>query len=310
MGTDPDRGLSPWLPVVRHDLPVSTPPAPSYPIATDFVTVAIRADRDHAGGRLLLMDGVEASHVDLDDPTRIVFEYLQHLVGVVDAMFPRREPLDAFQIGGGPCTLARYLVATRRRARVTVVERDAGVVQVSRDYLNLDAVPRLVVHVGDGRDALAGLPDATCDLAVVDAFDGLVAPHALCTAEFVAEVRRVLRSGGLYAMNLIDVEPLELARAMAAGMLGEFPEVALLAEPAVFEHRTSGNVLLLASDRPLPPEAIGRTLARGAAPWDARSGRTLARMTDGHVALHDGEPPTHALARLAPLWGRVTRARD
>ena len=251
------------------------------------------------------MDGVEASHVDLDDPTRIVFEYLRHLVGVVDAMFPDRDRLDALQIGGGPCTLARYLVATRKRARVTVVERDGGIVQVSRDHLALDDVPRLDVHVGDGRAAVLATDDASLDLLVVDAFVGLVAPHALSTREFVTDVRRVLRPGGLYAMNLIDVEPLELARAMAAGMLEHFPDVALVADPAVLEHRTSGNVLLVASDRPLPPDALGRSLARDASPWEARTGRALTRMVQGHDSLSDDVAPTHQLARLAPLWGRV-----
>ena len=286
---------------------MAIPPAPSYPIVADFVTIEIRADRDadHPDGRLLLMDGVEASHVDLADPTRIRFEYLRHLVGVIDAMFPQRDALDAFQVGGGPCTLARYLAATRRRARVTVVERDGGVVQASRDHLMLDEVPRLEVRVGDGRAALAAMPPDSLDLVMVDAFVGLMAPHAVSTAEFIADVHRVLRPGGLHAMNLIDVEPLELARAVASGMCGEYAEVALLAEPAVLEHRTSGNVLLLASDRVLPPEATGRALARDAAPWEARSGRALARMTQGHPPLRDDVAPTHQLARLAPLWGRV-----
>lgn len=251
------------------------------------------------------MDGVEASHVDLDDPTRIEFEYLRHLVVVIDALFGDRDRLDALQIGGGPCTLARYVVATRRRARVRVVERDGGIVQVSRDHLALDDVPRLDVMVGDGRAAVLATDDAALDLLVVDAFVGLVAPHALSTREFVAQVRRVLRPGGLYAMNLIDVEPLELARAMAAGMLQHFPEVALIADPAVLEHRTSGNVLLVASDRPLPPEALGRSLARDASQWEARTGRALAGMVQGHPPLTDDEPPKHQLARLAPLWGRV-----
>ena len=286
------------------------PRAPSYPISADYVTVEIREDReaDHPGGRLLLMDGVEASHVDLADPTRIRFEYLRHLLGVVDAMFPVRDGLDAFQVGGGPCTLARYLVATRRRARVRVVERDAGVLEVSRKYLMLDEVPRLDVTVGDGREVIRTLPSGCLDLVVVDAFVGLMAPHALSTVEFMHEVRRVLRPGGLHAMNLIDVEPLELARAVAAGMREARPEVALMAEPAVLEHRTSGNVLLLASDRPLPAETLGRGLSHDAAPWQARSGKALARMIEGHAPLRDDVPPTHPLARLAPLWGRVKQA--
>ncbi|MSO43753.1 MAG: methyltransferase domain-containing protein [Thermoleophilia bacterium] len=281
------------------------PPAPAYPIATDSVTVEIRADRDHVGGRLLLMDGVEASHVDLLDPTRITFEYLRHLVGMIDAMFPTDDALDVLQIGGGPCTLARYLTTTRRRARVRVVERDEGIVEVSRTHLMLDEVPRLDVVIGDGREIIAGLPGDALDLVVVDAFVGLLAPHRLSTAEFVIEVRRVLRPGGLYAMNLIDVAPLELASAMVAGMRVEFPEVALIADPAVLAHRTSGNLVVLASDRPLPPEAMGRALTRDPSVWESRAGKALARMVDGHVPLRDDEAPTHSLARLAPLWGRV-----
>ncbi len=286
---------------------MGVPRAPAFPLLADHVTVEIREDRDPAtpGGRLLLMDGVEASHVDLLDPTRIRFEYLRHLVSVVDGMFPPAEPLDAVQVGGGPCTLARYLVATRRRARVDVVERDAGVVAIAREHLMLDDVPRLEVRVGDGREAIAAMPDASRDLVMVDAFVGLVAPHALSTREFIGDVRRVLRPGGLHAMNLIDVEPLELARAVAVGMQEHYAHVALLAEPAVLEHRTSGNVLLLASARPLSPQATGRDLSRDAAPWQARTGRALARMVHGHVALRDDVVPTHQLARLAPLWGRV-----
>jgi spermidine synthase len=191
---------------------------------------------------------------------------------------------------------------------VRVVERDGGIVAVSREHLSLDAVPRLEVAVGDGREALEALPPESLDLVVVDAFIGLMAPHALSTAEFIAQVHRVLRPGGLYAMNLIDVEPLELARAVGAGMTAAFDDVAVLADPAVLEHRTSGNLLLLASDRPLPPGATGRTLSRDSAPWESRTGRALGRMLDGHVALHDDTPPTHALARLAPLWGRVKQA--
>ena len=275
------------------------------------MTLEIRPDRDpaHPGGRLLLMDGVEASHVDLADPTRIAFEYLRHLVGVIDAVFPPGESLDALQVGGGPCTLARYVTATRRRARVRVVERDGGVVQASRDHLMLDEVPRLQVEIGDGRAAIAALPDSSLNLVVVDAFVGLMAPHALSTAQFMEDVRRVLRPGGLHAMNLIDVEPLELARAVAVGMRDAGGEVALVADPAVLQHRTSGNVLLLSADVPLPPQALGRALARDDAPWEARTGRALGRMLQGHAPLHDDVPPTHELARLAPLWGRVSQSR-
>jgi hypothetical protein len=82
-----------------------------------------------------------------------------------------------------------------------------------------------------------------------------------------------------------------------------------MADPAVLQHRTSGNVLLLSSDAPLPPQALGRALSRDDAPWQARTGRALGRMLEGHSPLDDDVPPTHELARLAPLWGRVSQSR-
>jgi len=278
---------------------------PPYPISTDHVTVEIRADRARPAGRLLVMDGVEASHVDLRDPTHIEFEYLRHLVRLVDAARPRRLPIEAVQIGGGPCTLARYLVATRREARVTVVERDAGLVAVAEEWLELRTTPRLRVQVGDGREAVEAMADGSADLVVVDAFEGVVVPHRLLTREFRDQVRRVLRPGGLHLVNLIDIPPLELAMAAAATLAEGAGGALLVADQEVLARRSAGNVLLAACDGPLPVEALTRAAAAEARPWSVLSGRHLRRAAAGAPVLADAVPPQHALAVLAPLWGRT-----
>ena len=54
------------------------------------------------------------------------------------------------------------------------------------------------------------------DLVVGDAFGGLAVPWHLTTTEFLGEVQRVLRPGGMYVMNLIDYPPLGFVRAEAA----------------------------------------------------------------------------------------------
>jgi spermidine synthase len=289
---------------------VRLPPVPAYPIATDHVTVEIRADRRRAGGRLLLMDGVEASHVDLVDPTHLEFEYLRHLARLLEAAHPPRRPLDAVQVGGGPCTLARHLTATRPNARMTVIERDAGIVAVAREHLALRESARLRVVVGEGRAVIGALPDASADLVVIDAFDGVVAPHHLLTAEFAGTVRRVLRPGGVHVVNLIDIPPLGLASAAAATLAAAYRNLALVADEAVLAHDSAGNVLLAASDAALPVEALAREAARDPAPWRVRTGRPLERMLAGAPVLEDDVAPEHALAVLAPLWGRRSRRRD
>ena len=53
-------------------------------------------------------------------------------------------------------------------------------------------------------------------------------PWHLTTTEFLDEVERVLRPGGMYVMNLIDYPPLGFVRAEAATAGGLFEHVAVI----------------------------------------------------------------------------------
>jgi spermidine synthase len=255
------------------------------------------------------MDGVEAAHVDVDDPTHLEFEYLRHLVRLIDAAHPRRLPLRALHLGGGPCTLARYLAATRREAHSIVLEHDPGVIEVARRWMGLQTSPRLEVRIGDARALAAQVPAGWADLLVVDAFDGIQVPHHLTTLEFLDEARPVLSPGGMHVVNIIDIAPLGLAAALAATLLERFPTVALMTSRKVLEEGSSGNLVLAAVDRELELELLDRLVPRDPSGWKVVRGRALQRLADGAPRLRDAEPPTHALATLAPLWGRTGSRR-
>jgi hypothetical protein len=72
----------------------------------------------------------------------------------------------------------------------------------------------------------------------------------------------VLVPGGLYLVNLTDHPPLPLARAEVAVLQEVFTDVALVADPAILRGRRYGNLVLAASDAPLPADEIGRGLRR------------------------------------------------
>ncbi|WP_246291224.1 hypothetical protein [Lentzea indica] len=67
------------------------------------------------GGRnswTLRVNGTPQSHVDLDDPAYLEFEYVRRLGHIVDLTAPSR----VLHLGGGALTLARYVSVLLPRA--------------------------------------------------------------------------------------------------------------------------------------------------------------------------------------------------
>ncbi len=241
-------------------------------VETEYHCASVRIDPQRASGRTLVLDDLRHSYVDLADPTRLQFAYVRWLADAIDST--SEGPLDAVFVGGGGFTLPRWLLATRPGSRARVLEVDAELVALGRERLGLRTGSALQVTTGDARMTLARLPAASADAVVGDAFGGRAVPWHLATTEWLEEVRRVLRPGGLYAINVIDLPPLALLRAEARTLLARFADVRLVRAPA------GGNFVLLARDRPLPPAAgstarRARTLPRSAVASFARGAQVL-----------------------------------
>src|ERR1700753_2688593 len=110
-------------------------------------------DPDRTAGRTLFIDGTPQSHVDLDDPTHLAFQYVRRLAHVVDLAAPGR--LRALPLGGAALTLPRYVAATRPGSGQQVVEIDGALLDLVRSELPLDRNVRLRLRTGDARDVLA-----------------------------------------------------------------------------------------------------------------------------------------------------------
>jgi spermidine synthase len=177
----------------------------SFSVDTALATL-VRDDSRRAAWTLLL-DGVESSHVDLDDPTSLEFEYVRWLGDVIDCIAPVGGRADTVHLGGGALTLARYVMATRPESTQIVFEIDGALVELVRSRLPWQRNRRLRVRVGDARAGLANLADASCDLVVRDAFRDAVVPANLRTVECAIRVRECLRGNGVYAMNVADRAP-------------------------------------------------------------------------------------------------------
>ncbi|MGW2028773.1 MULTISPECIES: spermidine synthase [Streptomyces] len=244
-------------------------------------------DPDRARAWTLLIDGAPQSHVDLDDPAYLSFEYQRRLGHVIDLAAPPGKPVHAVHLGGGALTLARYVAATRPRSTQQVVERDESLVRLVRRELPLDPGARIRVRATDARAGLAKVPDGWADLVVADVFSGARTPAHLTSTEFLDEVRRALKPSGVYTANLADGPPLAHLRGQIATAAARFAELALIADAAVLRGKRFGNAVLVASDLPLPLAELTRRAASDPHPGRVEHGRQLTDFTGGAVPVTD-----------------------
>lgn len=233
-------------------------------------------DPDRRAGRVLLIDGHVHGYVDLEDPTHLELDYVARIGVALELLTPRGAEHDVLHLGGGAFSLPRFVASTRPRARQTVVERSAAVIKLAEKHLRLRRGERLRVVCGDGRTTVERSVDARYDLVLGDAFVGIETPEGMATATFAREVRRVLRPDGHYLLNVVDQPPWPVAAAQTAHLRGAFAHVAAFGGREVMRRRHAGNLILVASDAPLPVDALARRLAGGAHPAELLAGERLA----------------------------------
>jgi spermidine synthase len=249
-------------------------------------------DPDLAEGWMLLIEGTQQSHVDLADPTRLVFEYMRRIGHVIDLLPPG--PLQVVHLGGGAMALARYASATRPRTRNLVVEHDAALVELVRAELPWPRDYQIRVRTSDARTALESLPDQSCDLLILDVFANAQTPGNLTSVEAFVHARRVLCGAGTLVANIADENPLTYARRYVAGVRATFDRVVVAAEPAVLRGRRFGNLIVIAQSpwaQPLDLPALTRRSAGD--PWPARvlHGADLDAFAGDHQPYRDATAP-------------------
>jgi MFS family permease len=262
---------------------------------TRYYCASVVVDPVRPTGRTLVLDGLSHSYVDLADPAYLKFGYTRRIADVLAAQ--PLGPLDVLHLGGGGFSVPRHLAQVRPGSRSTVLEVDPVLPDIGRDVLDLQTVPDLEVRIGDARTGIAALPSSSYDVVVGDAFGSLAVPWHLATAEMVRDVRRVLRPGGTYALNVIDHPPLAFARAQTATLRSVFASVAVLAPPEQLRGEDGGNFVLVASDTPLP---LGRLAERAAGrdePGAVGDGAAFAGAAD---VLTDDDAPVDQLLTVTP----------
>ncbi|MFG1952255.1 fused MFS/spermidine synthase [Micromonospora sp. NPDC048830] len=268
-------------------------------VETAYHCASVEADPHRPGGRTLLLNSAQHSYVDLTDPTHLEYAYTQWIGAAADVVAPAGRRLDALHLGGGGFTMPRYLTATRPGTGNLVFEIDGGLVELDRRELGVRTGPELRAVVGDARVLLGGEAADSRDLVVGDAFGHLVVPWHLATREMAVEINRVLRPGGTYVQNVIDYPPGRFVRSELATVAAAFRHVALVAPPAAIAGERGANFLIVASDAPLPLDALGQRVAALPEPASLLSGDALAGFVGDALVLTDDYAPVDQLLATA-----------
>ena len=123
-----------------------------------------------------------------------LFTHMLH--GLANAYAPRIDRVLCIGMGVGivPGQFARD------GRQVDVVEINPSIVPLAQAHFDLD-LAAINLTIGDGRQHLHNLADATYDALVLDAFLGDSSPSHLMTREAFADMRRVLKPAGVLVIN-------------------------------------------------------------------------------------------------------------
>ena len=245
----------------------------------------------------------DQSYVDLDDPRRLEFDYVQRLADVLDSVIEPAERLRVVHVGGAAMTLPRYIAATQPSSAQIVLEPDVELTAFVRRHLPLPVRSGIKVRGTDGRRGIAELRDGYADLVIIDAFVGARVPAELTTKEFLVDARRILSDHGVIILNLTDRGPLGYTRRVLAGVGQVFPHVLLCAESSTLKGRRFGNVIIAGGATALPCAAIAERAGQSPFPYRVLRGARLNQLLSDSkpFSIKDAEESPDPSSRLKHL---------
>ena len=266
-------------------------------VETAYFCATVLHDTARATGRILRLDNLEHSYVDLADPKHLEFGYTQLFASAIDDL--PVGPLHVVHLGGGGFTMPRYVRAVRPGSSSIVLERDVELPKLVQRRLGFVAGPDVTVRAGDGRVLIRGLASHSADVLFGDAFGAEAVPWHLTTVEFTHDIKRVLRDHGLYVLNAIDSPPSRFVQAELRTISAVFANVVVMAPRYAIDEKFGANFVIVASDAPINQDALRARIALRGTDAVVVGGRVLTA-TD----------PSGRAYRLPRELGRFAGARS
>lgn len=216
---------------------------------------------DSGGRRAIYFGGDEGSRVvetlmDLRQPHVLQHGYTH---AAMMAFVYRQQAASCLLIGLGGGSMVRFINHHFADLRLDVVELDAAMVAVARDFFGVTEGPRTRIFVADGHEYLERATERY-DIILIDAHlhpgertDATGHPVSLKNDEFYASIHRRLNAGGVVMFNLLTGPD---AQRYLGSIRRAFPASDL------YHPRGTGNLVVFASPGPLAGDVELRQRAR------------------------------------------------
>jgi spermidine synthase len=269
---------------------------------TNYYCIKVRLDAKESNLRVLTLDRLVHSYVDLADPTRLRYGYEQVYANVLGIVFPDKPALAALFIGGGGYTFPRYMEIVYPGSRIEVIEIDPGVTRVAQAELGLPLDTTITTFNDDARRFIDDLPATQrYDLILGDAFNDFSVPYHLTTLEFNQQVAAHLTEDGFYMVNIIDGRQGDFFRAYVNTLQQVFTYVYVSPVVAELGEAERQTYVIVASAHELPihaPSALNKQFVTAAALATYLQQGPRRTLTDDYVPVDNLLAPVFAAEGL------------
>ncbi|NIO41118.1 MAG: polyamine aminopropyltransferase [Burkholderiales bacterium] len=139
------------------------------------------------------------SAMRLSDPVELVLSYTRAMMGFL-MFIPAPSNIAMIGLGGG--SLVKFIRHHMPSTRIVVVENNPRVITVARSHFEVpEDGPNFSVVLGDGEKWVAE-STSSCDVLMVDGYNGRRQDGELATEEFYTQARNALSSHGVLVVNL------------------------------------------------------------------------------------------------------------
>jgi spermidine synthase len=185
--------------------------------------------------------------MNLNDPLDLVIDYTEYFH--LGMMF-NPDATNVLFVGGGGFTGPKNFLALYPDTKIDVIEIDSDVIDVAKNYFDLQEDPRLQIFNDDARKHLS-LFEKKYDLIILDAYASTYVPYHLMTHEFFQTLEQRLETDGVIVSNLlgsIEGTHSQIVKAVYKTMKETFPVAYVFlteSNPTNFQ-----NVMIVSSNQP------------------------------------------------------------